>query len=263
MIILERPIASIYGNGANTGLSIDISYETTNIVPIIDSQVQNNFGRTINIGGAQIAKYLSSLIKERDIELYNDIQKVGNINDFSTYAVESGACGFNIIENETLSNPNNIKKDTYEIEFKGVKFNLGDERFMCCKLFFDEELTGSTNSFRFLDAIAASVACNEPEKRPNLWESIHLVGKFSNLIKNYLKNHVLGKSEHFSEFQSRDCKVMKIPEYFYGWQNSHNMATFLGAIIIAKIALNDPKYHITKIDYNELGPSAFSTKSFT
>ncbi|OMJ17209.1 hypothetical protein AYI69_g7511 [Smittium culicis] len=81
-------------------------------------------------------------------------------------------------------------------------------------------------------------------------------------MQSIIKNSLLVQSEHFSEFQTRECKFYQVPDYLYGWRRASNMTSFLGAIIVSKVALNDPKYHTSKVDYNELGPASIHSKQF-
>ncbi|PVV04676.1 hypothetical protein BB560_000812 [Smittium megazygosporum] len=263
MIVLDRPLASIYGNGATHGLTIDISYDVTTIIPIFDSQIQHNAIRTAKVGGSDIAKCLLELIKSQNKSLCDEISLVGNVYDFCLLAVESGHCEFKLDERLFEKDSSNNKSNPTVVEFNDKKFELGDERFKCCEMSFGQSGSdldsgsGSNKSPVLMEAIKNSLMSIDPQKR------LSLLSNFPVVMEVLLSRYILSQSEHFSEFQSRECKVCKIPEYFHGWQKSHHMATSLGSSIIGKISLNDPKFRITKLDYNELGPSVVHTKTYS
>ncbi|KAJ3063421.1 hypothetical protein HDU98_000773 [Podochytrium sp. JEL0797] len=73
-------------------------------------------------------------------------------------------------------------------------------------------------------------------------------------------NVYLAASETSNEFQAKDIKYAKLPEYFSAYKEGGADATYLGATITARMVLNSPAQHITKADYNELGPSSYRFK---
>ncbi|KAJ1679914.1 hypothetical protein EV182_001065 [Spiromyces aspiralis] len=86
-------------------------------------------------------------------------------------------------------------------------------------------------------------------------------GLAENLEKE-LQATVLASSELFADSQCREPKFKSLPDYFHAWKNHGYMTSFLGAMIISKVALGSPSYHITKVDYNDHGPSIIHTKQF-
>ncbi|PVU96162.1 hypothetical protein BB559_002472 [Furculomyces boomerangus] len=270
IVILERPLAGLFGVGSTTGVVIEISLNYTSVVPIIDSQIQINCAHQVEMGGRDIANALADLIKTKNPELYNSITEKGNIDEFCLLAVESGACGFELFNFEDEEHNEDAKSEDNKavVEYNGTKFTLGRERFKCTSDFYNPKFTENKSSGRLADALSTAIIGCEPDKRVPLWESIHVFGKFSNLeniiprMEFEFNTFVLNQSDHFSEFQTRESKLVRIPDYLYGWRNSNHMASFLGSMIIAKIALNDPKYHITKVDYNEMGPASVHAKQF-
>ncbi|KAJ2743762.1 hypothetical protein H4S06_005529, partial [Coemansia sp. BCRC 34490] len=103
-------------------------------------------------------------------------------------------------------------------------------------------------------------------KRTALWENINIVGGSSRFgsLKEYLKSEleatVLPASNMFAVSQTREIKILSVPDYFVGWRNHDHWAGFLGACIMAKIIMNDAKHNITRAEYNENGPSIVHTK---
>jgi hypothetical protein len=94
-------------------------------------------------------------------------------------------------------------------------------------------------------------------------------------------------SDNTGEYQVKEAKFLKIPEYFTNLKDRHDLAGFLGASITAKVELffvlvfdlqlilftyllfaffklsfPDPKGFINKVDYNDHGPSVVHTKSY-
>ncbi|OMJ17210.1 SWI/SNF and RSC complexes subunit arp9 [Smittium culicis] len=121
MMIIERPVAAIFGNGLTTGLVIDVSFKSTTISSIIDSQLQLSSVKTVPIGGRDILEYLKYLIY-KNREKYTFLNSDDEINDFCLFALESGQCGFTMKEIDLLTEEPSNKQST--IEYKGAKVKI-------------------------------------------------------------------------------------------------------------------------------------------
>ncbi|CAO3594966.1 unnamed protein product [Absidia cylindrospora] len=111
--------------------------------------------------------------------------------------------------------------------------------------------------------------CEPPEIRPKLWESIVLTGGCGQMrgLQKRMKSEIgrlLSISENAGDIQTRLVGFLKIPAYFTVLKNKEyqRYSTWLGGEIVAKLVFTDAKNHISKVDYNEHGPSVCHTKSY-
>ncbi|ORX95623.1 actin-domain-containing protein [Basidiobolus meristosporus CBS 931.73] len=255
LYLAEEPLMALYGCGIVSGTVIDIGHTYTEITPIIDNTVQYHAAQVLPLGGRDIDQYLVELLKQ-DSELclaYGEEIPV----EFARFVKESEICAMNV-------EPTDEVKDRAEIEYKSKKFMIGDARFRCAEPLFDPSLVG-VQCLSLPEAIHLAIFSCEPEKRATLWENVILTGGVSKLkgLKDSLQSSLspfLANSENLGDNQNREVKFGKIPDYFTQLKERTEFASFLGASIVAKLVFPDPKSHITKVDYNESGPSIIHTK---
>ncbi|KAJ3234327.1 hypothetical protein HDU81_001483, partial [Chytriomyces hyalinus] len=113
--------------------------------------------------------------------------------------------------------------------------------------------------------ITAMGATDALDKRFSLWESILLTGGVSNVagLQDRYESEMavyISASATSNDFQAKDLKFVGIPEFFSAYKEGNGDAAYLGGILVARLTLNSAGQHITKSDYNELGPSVVRTK---
>ncbi|RUS32452.1 hypothetical protein BC938DRAFT_475346 [Jimgerdemannia flammicorona] len=71
-------------------------------------------------------------------------------------------------------------------------------------------------------------------------------------------------SDNAGDTQSRDIKFLRIPDYFTVLREPHfqRFSAWLGGEIVAKLVFPNPTNYISKVDYNESGPSVVHHKSY-
>ncbi|KAG1070002.1 hypothetical protein G6F42_026188 [Rhizopus arrhizus] len=74
----------------------------------------------------------------------------------------------------------------------------------------------------------------------------------------------LPHSENAGDTQPRQLNFLRIPDYFTVLKDKQyqQYSTWLGAEIVAKLVFIDAKNYISKVDYNESGPSVVHTKTY-
>ncbi|KAI7872758.1 actin family [Spinellus fusiger] len=155
------------------------------------------------------------------------------------------------------------------IDYKGHKFTVGGYRHNVCDPLFMPELVGA-DSLSLADATRMAIMnCETPEIRPKLWENIVLTGGCSLIhqLQNRVKKEVqlsLPFSDNAGDSQPRLVSFLRIPEYFTVLKEKQYQcyATWLGGSIVAKLVFIDAKNYVSKVDYNESGPSIVHTKSY-
>ncbi|KAI9323186.1 actin family [Dichotomocladium elegans] len=154
-----------------------------------------------------------------------------------------------------------------EVEYKGHKFTIGKYRHQALDPLFDPSLVGLAGPDLVGAMRLAASHCEPPEIRPKVWESVVLCGGNSLVtgLQMRLKaevNRILPSSENIGDAQPRQLGFLRIPDYFTILKDRqyHHLCTWLGGEIVAKLVFIDAKNYISKVDYNESGPSVVHTK---
>ncbi|KAF9165505.1 hypothetical protein DFQ26_009884 [Actinomortierella ambigua] len=257
LYLAEEPLMTLYGCGSVTGLIVDIGHNSTEITPIIDTQIQRHAIQSIPLAGADIDAHFLQLLKA-DTQLVKEYGQPLDL-EFARHLKESGVC-------QALSGDEKESKARVTAEYNGKEFTVGAARYKAVDPLFNVDLTGKA-VMNVIEAIhAAQLAC-KAEKRITLWESIVITGGSCQIkglqgrIQQELEKS-LAVSENFGEYQIRDVRFLKVPDYFPNLKDSIVHAGFLGAEIVAKLIFPDPRNYINKVDYNEAGPSVVHTKTF-
>ncbi|KAJ3114427.1 Alpha-centractin [Phlyctochytrium bullatum] len=141
-----------------------------------------------------------------------------------------------------------------DFEFDGKKVPIGKSRFLAFEYLFDPQSAGLF-SIGFAEAIFTSVQSSTDllDKRLALWDNIILTGGSSVVKGTYtgsINVLIVGKgfrerlehelsvflaaSETSSEFQAKEMKYLKIPEYFSNFRDKPEDLVYLGGTIVAK-----------------------------
>ncbi|KAG2222821.1 hypothetical protein INT45_011631 [Circinella minor] len=156
--------------------------------------------------------------------------------------------------------------EAIEIEYKGHKFSIGAYRHKVFDPLFDLRIIGN-NGLNIIEGMRIAAShCEPPEIRPKLWESVALCGGGSLVsgLQPRIRSEVadeLPVSENIGDAQPRQVGFLRIPDYFTVLKDRkyRNLCTWLGGEIVAKLVFIDAKNYVSKVDYNESGPSVVHT----
>ncbi|KAF9188446.1 hypothetical protein BGZ50_001345 [Haplosporangium sp. Z 11] len=257
LYLAEEPLMTLYGCAAVTGLVIDIGHNSTEITPILDTQIQRNSIQTIPLAGADFDAYFLELLKA-DTQLVREYGEPLDL-EFARYLKESNVC-------QVLTKDEKENKNRVQAEYNGKKFTVGSARYKVAEPLFNPDLVGK-RVLNIVESIHAAQFGCKAEKRQSLWESIIVTGGSCQIkgLQARIQSEIeesLAVSENFGEFQVREVKFLKVPDYFPALKDSLVHAGFLGSEIVAKLIFPDPRNYINKVDYNESGPSVVHTKTF-
>ncbi|KAG0036962.1 general RNA polymerase II transcription factor [Podila clonocystis] len=257
LYLAEEPLMILYGCATVTGLIIDVGHNSTEITLIIDTQIQRNSIQTIPLAGADIDAYFLQQLRQ-DAQLVREYGEPMDL-EFARHLKESGVC-------QALAKDEKGANARTHAEYNGKRFTVGSVRYKAVDPLFNPDLVGK-RVLNIIDAIHAALYGVKPEKRQALWESIIVTGGSCQIagLQNRIQSAIedsLTVSENFGEFQVREVKFLKIPDYFPSLKDSIVHAGFLGSEIVAKLIFPDPRNYINKVDYNESGPSVVHTKTF-
>ncbi|KAJ3219822.1 hypothetical protein HDU67_009010 [Dinochytrium kinnereticum] len=263
LYVADAPLMGAFGCGVLSAVIIDIGHTVTSITPVVESLACRNAMITLPFGGADVTQHLKKLLNA-DQQLVKEYD--GPVDDALAIALkESDLCELKITRE--MSTPAALASTKrVDFEFGGKKITIGPSRFKAHELIFQPEESGIA-CIGLAEAILTAVLSSTDvlEKRLLLWDNIIITGGASAVkgIRERLENELsvfLAASETSSEFQPKDLKHVRIPEYFSAYRDRQADAVFLGGTIVAKLTLHSGGQHITKADYNELGPPAIRLK---
>ncbi|KAJ2908868.1 hypothetical protein GGI21_002452 [Coemansia aciculifera] len=265
ILIVEQPLLAVYGNNAATGLVVDFGHTATTVTAVLDSAIQWTCIAQSEVAGAAVTRYLHQLLEQEDKGLC--AQFGGSVpEEFAVALKESGLCKIQLVPvgDDTNGDKGDGGGAQPELEYQGKKYTVSaDVLGKAAKI-----LVAPSDGASVCELIKQAVLGCEAEKRAGLWESIHVVGGSSrfgglkDLLQLELEKTVLPSSNIYANSQTREIKFGSLPDYYGGWRGRDHWAGFLGACIVAKLALNDAKHTISRSEYNDSGPSVVHTKSF-
>ncbi|PIA17536.1 actin-like ATPase domain-containing protein [Coemansia reversa NRRL 1564] len=263
IVIMEQSQLAVYGNGAVTGVVVDMGHCLTTVAPVIDSCVQSSCIAQTPVAGAAVNQHLRDLL-QADPATRAQFDSGSVPLEFAVALKESGLCRLQLTPTDGASE--NDTTETQSFVFGGKEYAVSKQIMAKAPEILVKPTDPSAPTLASL--IRQAVLGCETGRRTQLWESIHLIGGSSQFpgIKDYLQleleNAILPASNIFALSQTRDIKFCSLPEYFVGWRNHDHRTSFLGACIVGKIVLTDARHLISRAEYNDSGPSIIHTKSF-
>ncbi|KAJ3081810.1 hypothetical protein HK102_002110 [Quaeritorhiza haematococci] len=274
--IVQQPLMALYGCGLTSGLVIDMGHQTSVITPITDNNIIQTSQKMIPMGGELIDKVLAKMLNEdatfrQQFEGENDVV----IDEEMARSIKHAG----LVEIAPVPFDESVESlapclPPVEHTYKGRKFNVGPVRFKCTEFLFDpEKLTGviSQKEIQRLLSLAEAMwmavsSADQPDKRLNLWENVLLTGGGCQLkgLKQRLEYEIapyIAASETSNEFQAKEIKFVRVPEYLTAYKEKQQDVGFVGGIIVAKLTFPDMKNYVTKVDYNQLGPASINLKA--
>ncbi|KAJ2158327.1 hypothetical protein GGF46_003854 [Coemansia sp. RSA 552] len=266
IMIMEQPQLAVFGNGAVTGVVVDIGHSVTTVAPVIDSCVQSSAVAQTPVAGAAVTEHLLELL-QADPQTREQFDDHRVPLEFAAALKESGLCSIRLLadddDDDADQGPDNERQP---FEFGGKAFTVCKDALAKAPEILLKPTAASATPLASL--IRQAVLACDTDKRASLWESIHVIGgasqfpKLQERLRFDLETAVLPASNIFALSQTRDIRFGSIPEYFVGWRNCDHWTAFLGACLVAKVALADSRHFVSRTEYNDNGPSIAHTKSF-
>ncbi|KAJ3387666.1 hypothetical protein HDU84_000618 [Entophlyctis sp. JEL0112] len=241
LLVMDAPLLALYACGLVTGIVVDIGYATTSITPIVDSVVSRGSAVTVPIGGKTVSTYLKMLL-ESNPAFMQSLKSAGlGLDDALVKALmESGIC--KLFPQRLRTQPPLISSiKSVEWEYKGVKLPIGAQRHQAFECLFQPSLLGLNIAGIAEQTYTSAMGTLESlEKRFSLWEAVFLTGGVSSVqgLQERFEAELtafMSASETSNEFQAKDVKFAKIPDYFSAYKDGGAGATFLGGTIVARV----------------------------
>ncbi|KAJ3195770.1 hypothetical protein HK101_011112 [Irineochytrium annulatum] len=245
--LAEAPVCAVYGAGITSGVVADLGHETMTIACVVDNVLIKHSTIVVDVGGRDAQALLKKHLLA-DSQFLSELG--GEPSDALVLALrESDVCEVKHLREQTtekgLAALKRIDLDSNLAELspflKGKKVSVGPYRLKTHEVFFDPILVGK-NMIGLPEALAISIgqATDSLEKRLMLWENVLVTGGcccvkgLKDRLEKDLEVH-LAASETAHEFQAKEVKYAKIPEFFAAYKDRGNGAVYLGATIVAKV----------------------------
>ena len=234
--LIPAPALALYSSARTTGTVVSSGHSITHIVPIYEGHVIQHAVTSLEIGGADITRYLRKLLSERGNDLpLNVAKEIKESLGFIALNAEQEANWF-------LSSA--IPERAYVLP-DGKIISVGVERFICPEPLFVPYILGM-RSPGLTELIYDSVMKTDEDIRAELFKNVFLSG--GNTMFEGIAKRVQHELEKLVE-----CQVKAPPERKYSVWNG-------GSTMIAMSTFKDK--WVSKEAYDEYGATIVHYKCF-
>jgi actin-related protein len=242
----NQGMLSLFAANVSTGLSLSIGEGVTHMVPVSDGHPLVHATVRLGFGGQDITDYLLTLLTEQG-HSFTTTEDRGHINTvkekYSYVSFDSKA------ELAAVRSKEEEIDKTYELP-NGEKIVVGEERFRCTEVLFNQSLVGMDLYEGIHDMTYKAVTKCDMVLRRHMLENIVLSG--GTTLCPGLQDR-LEKEVQLLAPDTLNVRVVAEP------QRQH--ACWVGGAIYASLSTFD-KLCISRDSYEEYGPNVTHTKGF-
>lgn len=272
LYIAEQPVMALYGVGKVTGVAVDVGYATTDVSPVVEGAMVIPAAQRIDIGSSHVSATLERMLKAR--QKGPGVGETPSLNEAALDAVRN-AVGVVATSRETLEKllgsgyglgspvegsggdgAVSAMTTTHTLPDGNVITVDGAARHGIVESLFQPKKYGLREGPGLSDALHASVmACTNDQRRAVL-DAVAVSGLWAGGAgsKAGLDARVLGELEDAMTPSMKPLGTA-VPEYMP--DRTASFASWIGGSILAKVVFPQNQ-HITKVDYQENGPSVAS-----
>lgn len=233
LCVISQSVLSLYGSGCATGLSVDLGYDSADIVPIYEGGVISFAHMQTNLAGRQISSFIKRSLTERNI----DVKTPNTLEDIKKYLY--------VTKDSSMSWRNHKRMYTLP---SGEKIDIGQEAFMTAELMFQPDFVcdKKTEFLALQDAVVLAANKCDPDIRSTMYEAVVPCGGLSTIP---------GLNERLAieleEITQKPVNVLSSPEAY--------TVTWLGGATFAGMS-DSKKMWVTKKQYDEYGAKIVMNK---
>lgn len=241
----EQAVLSLYAVGRISGCTVDIGHGKIDIAPVCEGAVQHIASKRFEIGGIDLTKLLA-----QELHKSNPLAKI----DFSEIEKlkEQYACcaGDQTAFEETQ---NSCQKETHTLP-DGQVITIERERYIVGEALFQPSILG-LEEYGIVEQLVRCISSVSSENHRQLLENTVLCGGTASMT---------GFEDRFQR-EANLCSssirpsLVKPPEYMP--ENLPKNSAWMGGAILAKVVFPQNQ-HITKGDYDEMGPAIVHKRCF-
>lgn len=244
---VEQALLSLYAVGRLTGCTVDIGHGKTEITPIVEGAIQQSAFRQMDLGGQDLDKLLLSQLLNSYPQLKLDTYALRNIKE-KCCTVSPDADAYDLTESSCKTEEHRLPD--------GQVINIGRERMMVGEGLFRPKFLGM-EEYGLPEQLLRCVTLGiPPESQKQIIENVVLVGGVS--VMSGFEERFMGEATLASPPSLRPA-IVKAPEYMP--DNTIKNGAWMGGAILAKVVFPQNQ-HISKAEYDEVGPSMVHKKCF-
>lgn len=246
LFVCDAPTLSLYAAGKTTGLVVDLGAQTATVAPVSDGALQAAQARCVPVGGHDLEEIVARKVaangctasRKDCAQLMRQCAKVAASRD--AFGV---ACLEPLPPPERHTLPDGNVLDLREAE----AFMVGEVLFDLAPL--DRGLEQDL-PLGVVGAACESVMGCPAQFRHQMFENVFLCGGLSQLPGLETRFH-----RELERMAPAQCKPTLLPPPGYMPASLRSHAAWTGGAILAKVVFTQNQ-HVTRADYNELGPVA-------
>lgn len=241
----EQAVLSLYAVGRISGCTVDIGHGKIDIAPVIEGAVQHIGSRRFEIGGSDLTKFFSEELGKSNPKVNLSLTEVERLKE------QYSSCAEDELAYEKLQGTCSKEQHTLP---DGQVITIGRERYGVGEALFQPSILG-LEAHGIVEQLVRSISTVSSENHRQLLENTVLCGGTTSMT---------GFEDRFQKEASLSSSairpsLVKPPEYMP--ENLAMYSAWVGGAILAKVVFPQNQ-HITKADYDEVGPSIVHRKCF-
>lgn len=261
LYVAEQPVMALYGVGKVTGVAVHVGYSTVDVAPVVEGGVVIPAAQRCVIGSKHVSEVLGRMLggekqgvkgaapraafTEAELDAIRDGVGAAAASREACAAAAGEGRGGGVATTHTLPDGNVITVD-------------GAARLGCVEALFQPGRYGLGDVPGVSDALLAAVAACSSDQRRAVLDAVAVSGGWAGGAGREagLDDRILRELE---DAMTPSLKPMGAPVPEYMPETTARYAPWIGGSILAKVVFPQNQ-HISKIDYQENGPS-FASKS--
>lgn len=241
----EQAVLSLYAVGRISGCTVDIGHGKIDIAPVCEGAVQHIASKRFEIGGIDLTKLFAQEIQKSNPLAKIDLSEVEKLKE--QYACCAGD------QSAFEGTQKSWQKETHTLP-DGQVITIERERYIVGEALFQPSILG-LEEYGIVEQLVRCISSVSSENHRQLLENTVLCGGTASMT---------GFEERFQR-EANLCSssirpsLVKPPEYMP--ENLPKNSAWMGGAILAKVVFPQNQ-HITKGDYDEMGPAIVHKKCF-
>ncbi|KAL7750484.1 hypothetical protein RI367_004258 [Sorochytrium milnesiophthora] len=246
--IMPTPIACLLGCNVNSGLVVDIGYETTEITPVLETNIVQALAVTLPVG----VKDVFAMFRELDAE-----GKHANLDQTHLLAAL-----------EAVPSVSDKLADEVDVTLAAESHRLGPERYQCVEVLFDPTVRGIPST-TFRETMWRLTKSLDVASRKAILENVVLSGAGASIkgiqrrVESEVNNVLPQMASYGADGSVPQVRCRDIPFYLEHFHRQPEKSWWVGGSILAKLIFGDAsRSSVLRDDYDVYGPSIIHTKSY-